>query len=63
VVQRAVRIPLSRESGGRRGGVEVTYLQWIHRTGEGTSDIREGLGISITHSLEALPAQCIAGSV
>jgi len=52
----AVGIPLSRECGGRRAGVEVTYLQWIRRTGEGTSDIREGLGISITHSLEALPA-------
>jgi len=27
------------------------------------TDIREELGISITHSQEALPALCLAGSV
>ena len=43
--------------------MEVPYLQWIRRTGEGTSDIQEGLGISIVHSLEALLAQCLSGSV
>ena len=41
----------------------VTYLQWIRRTGEGMSDIREGLEISIARTLEALLAQCLVGSV
>jgi len=62
-VQRAVRIPLSRECGGRRGSAEATYSQWIRRTREGTSDIWERLGISIAYSREALPALCLAGSV
>ena len=63
MVQRAVQIPLSRECGGHRGGAEVTYSQWIRRTGEGMTDIQEELGISIAHSQEALPALCLAGSV
>ena len=43
--------------------MEVTYSQWIRKTGEGMSDVQEGLGISIAHSQEALSALCLVGSL
>ena len=52
MVQKVVRILLSRGCDDRRGGAGVTHSQLIPKTREGTSDIRRYLGILGAHNQE-----------